>query len=51
MFFVLRMHAAAEPAVGINPQMFAGAIVTAFGTGRAPGLHDAARQFAHLFQF
>jgi hypothetical protein len=44
------MDAATEPAIGINPQMFAGAVMTAFGAGRAPRLDDPTGQFANLFQ-
>jgi hypothetical protein len=44
------MDAATEFAVGINPQMFAGFVRTAFGTGGAPGLNNAAGQLANLFQ-
>jgi hypothetical protein len=45
------MDAAAEFAVGINPQMFALAIVAAFGACGATGLDDAAGQFTRLFEF
>jgi hypothetical protein len=41
VFAILRMDAAAEPAVGIDPQMFAGAIMTAFSAGGATRLDDA----------
>jgi hypothetical protein len=45
------MDTAAEFPVGINPQMFAGAIIAAFGAGRTPRLHDATGQLANFFQF
>jgi hypothetical protein len=50
VFSILRMDAATEPAIGINPQMFAGAIIATFGTGRTPGLDNAAGQLANFFQ-
>jgi hypothetical protein len=50
VFAILGMDATAEPAIGINPQMVAGAVVAAHGAGRAPGLEDVAGQFANIFQ-
>jgi len=50
MVAILRMDAAAESAVGINPQMVPGAVVAALGAGRTPGLEDVAGQFANIFQ-
>lgn len=51
MFAVLGVDAATEPTVRINPQVYAGAVVTTFGAGRTSGLDDSAGQFARLFQF
>ena len=50
VFAILRMDTAAEPAIGINPQMVAGAVIAASGAGRTPGLEDVAGQFADIFQ-
>jgi hypothetical protein len=51
VFAILRMDAAAEPAVGLNAQMIAGFVRTAFGAGGTPRLDNSTGQLAHLFKF
>jgi hypothetical protein len=50
MVAILRMDAATESPVRINPQMVAGAVIAASGAGRTPGLENVAGQSANIFQ-